>query len=166
MNPRELINDLKSRINPAYSFQSGTESYERRLCVEAIESLIAERDMLKLLRDINLNEFADRAGCLVIECNPEVWGGRYAYAQKDRPLSKVSGFETREDATRYWLKDTFGIPAANAILDLINSAVNATGHDEKLKEAAKSALHYMRLHKYADQAWADDLEAAIRGCDT
>lgn len=31
-----------------------------------------------------------------------------------------------------------------------------------LMEAAKNALHYMRLHRYADQAWADDLEAAVR----
>ena len=30
-----------------------------------------------------------------------------------------------------------------------------------LLSAAKAALHYMRLHKYADQAWADDLAAAI-----
>ncbi len=27
--------------------------------------------------------------------------------------------------------------------------------------AGKNALSYMRLHKYADQAWADDLEKAI-----
>lgn len=32
----------------------------------------------------------------------------------------------------------------------------------KLLEAAQNALHYMRLHKYADKAWADDLEAAIQ----
>lgn len=31
----------------------------------------------------------------------------------------------------------------------------------ELLAAAQAALHYMRLHKYADQAWADDLEAAI-----
>lgn len=31
----------------------------------------------------------------------------------------------------------------------------------ELLKAASAALHYMRLHKYADQTWADDLEAAI-----
>lgn len=31
----------------------------------------------------------------------------------------------------------------------------------ELLKAASAALHYMRLHKYADQVWADDLEAAI-----
>ena len=31
----------------------------------------------------------------------------------------------------------------------------------ELRIAAQAALHYMRLHKYADQAWADDLEAAL-----
>ena len=30
-----------------------------------------------------------------------------------------------------------------------------------LLDAAEKALHYMRLHKYADQAWADDLASAI-----
>lgn len=32
----------------------------------------------------------------------------------------------------------------------------------ELLEAAEKALHYMRLHKYADQAWADDLASAIK----
>ena len=31
----------------------------------------------------------------------------------------------------------------------------------ELLEAAEKALSYMRLHKYADKAWADDLESAI-----
>ncbi len=31
--------DLKSRINPAYADTPGTESFERRLCVETIEQL-------------------------------------------------------------------------------------------------------------------------------
>jgi len=30
-----------------------------------------------------------------------------------------------------------------------------------LLTAARAALQYMRMHKYADQAWADDLESAI-----
>lgn len=49
-----------------------------------------------------------------------------------------------------------------------------TTHDECIKRernlaaaapellaAAKAALHYMRLHKYADREWADGLAAAI-----
>ena len=35
-----------------------------------------------------------------------------------------------------------------------------------LLKAASAALHYMRLHKYADQAWADDLEAAMAAAVT
>lgn len=31
----------------------------------------------------------------------------------------------------------------------------------ELLTASKSALAYMRLHKYADQSWADDLDRAI-----
>lgn len=44
MSPSDLIDDLRSRINPAYANQIGTESYERRLCAEALEALIAELD--------------------------------------------------------------------------------------------------------------------------
>jgi len=42
MNIPELIADLRSRINPAYANQRGTESYERRLCAEALEAQAAE----------------------------------------------------------------------------------------------------------------------------
>jgi hypothetical protein len=36
------LSDLKSRINPAYADTPGTESFERRRCVEEIERLRAE----------------------------------------------------------------------------------------------------------------------------
>jgi hypothetical protein len=47
MTPQDLAADLRTRINPLYATQPGTESYERRLCAEAIEGLletVAERD--------------------------------------------------------------------------------------------------------------------------
>ena len=44
MTPRDLIDDLRSRINPAYAAQIGTESYERQLCAEALEALISEHE--------------------------------------------------------------------------------------------------------------------------
>lgn len=50
MTPRNLIDDLRSRINPAYAATLGTESYERRLCAEALESLLAETDALRAMR--------------------------------------------------------------------------------------------------------------------
>lgn len=43
-DPLQLVADLKSRINPVYANQIGTESYERRLCAEAIELLLVQRD--------------------------------------------------------------------------------------------------------------------------
>lgn len=46
MTTDELIADLKSRINPGYAHQLGTESHERRQCVEALESLRAEVERL------------------------------------------------------------------------------------------------------------------------
>ncbi len=36
---QELLADLRSRINPAYENVRGTESYERKQCADAIESL-------------------------------------------------------------------------------------------------------------------------------
>ena len=47
MTPRDLIDDLRSRINPAYAAQLGTESYERRLCAEALEAQADEIDALR-----------------------------------------------------------------------------------------------------------------------
>ena len=34
----EFIADLRERINPAYADQRGTESYERKLCADALEA--------------------------------------------------------------------------------------------------------------------------------
>ena len=47
MTTQELIKDLRSRINPGYAHQLGTESYERRLCVEALEAMQADIDRLR-----------------------------------------------------------------------------------------------------------------------
>ena len=46
MDYQELIDDLKGRINPQYVDCMGTESYERKQCLEAIESLLAENERL------------------------------------------------------------------------------------------------------------------------
>ena len=47
MNIEELIADLRSRVNPQYYDQVGTESYERHQCVMAMESLLARNDVLR-----------------------------------------------------------------------------------------------------------------------
>lgn len=47
MTPSDLIDDLRDRINPAYATTLGTESYERRLCAEALEALLAETELLR-----------------------------------------------------------------------------------------------------------------------
>lgn len=47
MTPRDLIDDLRGRINPAYAAQLGTESYERRLCAEKLEAQADEIDALR-----------------------------------------------------------------------------------------------------------------------
>ena len=48
MNIEELITDLRSRVNPQYYDQIGTESYERHQCVMALESLLARIDVLRI----------------------------------------------------------------------------------------------------------------------
>ena len=52
METKDLIDDLRSRINPVYAAQIGTESYERRLCAEALE---AQADEIERMRNA-LNE--------------------------------------------------------------------------------------------------------------
>ena len=48
MNIEQLIADLRSRVNPQYYDQVGTESYERHQCVMALESLTARIDVLRI----------------------------------------------------------------------------------------------------------------------
>jgi len=55
MTPTDLIADLRSRINPAYAHQLGTESYERRICVEVLEELLDEIARLRTQRDYMLS---------------------------------------------------------------------------------------------------------------
>jgi len=43
---QELIDDLRGRINPQYVDCMGTESHERKQCLDAIESLLAENERL------------------------------------------------------------------------------------------------------------------------
>lgn len=47
MTPQDLVDDLRSRINPAYANVIGTESYERRICADALEELLAQVDALR-----------------------------------------------------------------------------------------------------------------------
>ena len=47
MNIEQLIADLRSRVNPQYYDQIGTESYERNQCVLALESLMARIEVLR-----------------------------------------------------------------------------------------------------------------------
>jgi hypothetical protein len=51
------LDDLKSRINPQYATTPGTESYERRLCVEEIEALRARvAELEAALRDLMVKD--------------------------------------------------------------------------------------------------------------
>lgn len=45
-DPRQLAAELRERINPAYANSIGTESWERKLCADTIDWLMAQRDEL------------------------------------------------------------------------------------------------------------------------
>ena len=45
MDYQELIDDLKGRINPQYVDCIGTESYERKQCLEAMNCAAAIRKL-------------------------------------------------------------------------------------------------------------------------
>ena len=57
--------------------------------------------------------------------------------------------------------DTDGFEVARVCYPNRNADAKLIAAAPELLNAASAALHYMRLHQYADQAWADDLEAAI-----
>jgi DNA-binding PucR family transcriptional regulator len=59
MNIKELITDLRARINPQYYDQIGTESYERHQVVKALEYLQQENEQLR--KDAEIGAAINRA---------------------------------------------------------------------------------------------------------
>lgn len=56
----EFTDELRSRINPAYANQIGTESYERRVCAEHIERLELEALAADIRMDNDRIELIDK----------------------------------------------------------------------------------------------------------
>ena len=52
LSPRELSDKLREWINPGYAMMIGTESHERKMCADAIDSLLAQVDELQQARAI------------------------------------------------------------------------------------------------------------------
>ena len=78
-----FIADLKSRINPAYANMLGTESFERRMCVEAIERLTADLAELRTERNDLM------CALLALMDEPQPLGiGRAAYQAANAVLVK------------------------------------------------------------------------------
>ena len=67
---------------------------------------------------MTLEEFATKAGVLLVPCEPD-WGGRIAYKTDDHPNMTTCGFNTRSAAYKHWLEDTFGTSTAKAVLKLL-----------------------------------------------
>ena len=67
---------------------------------------------------MNLEQFAKRAGVMIIECDP-AWGGDIGYREKGSPNCTVCGFKSEKAAYKHWLVDTFGKHTAKAVLFLL-----------------------------------------------
>lgn len=75
----------------------------------------------------------------------------------------VSEYTDGRDALVY---DEYGFEVARVCYPNRDADAKLIAAAPGLLAAARAALHYMRLHKYADQAWANDLEAAIAAAVT
>lgn len=84
MTTSDLIDDLRSRINPAYANQLGTESYERRLCAEALE---AQAEEIERLRE-TLQCIAD-ADCMKTTEEPDALAARPMQRSVRRVVSEA-----------------------------------------------------------------------------
>jgi hypothetical protein len=120
---KALAADLRSRINPAYATQLGTESYERRLCAEAIEGLIAERDALakeaEALRQINA-AYRNMETTIVIS----------PYQQEfDKLKAKLAALESQEPVAWVW---KYEYSNGGYIDYLCKSEIEAHGYTESL----------------------------------
>ena len=95
----EFIADLRERINPAYADQRGTESYERKLCADALEA--ADKRIAELERKLDVAREALKETTEVLEilrrghgvdvgskCYPAINIAREALAQ-------IGGYDAR-----------------------------------------------------------------------
>lgn len=95
MTPTELIADLRGRINPAYAEQIGTESYERRQCVEALEALLAETAKLHVdaerYRRLRKQHWSNSAMAIVFSPKEHVQLGTYcpSEGQLDAAIDEI-----------------------------------------------------------------------------
>lgn len=69
MTAQDLIADLRSRINPAYANQRGTESHERKVCADALERLLVANTALVCaldrIHDVLRGEYVDDVALIV-----------------------------------------------------------------------------------------------------
>lgn len=97
------------------------------------------------------------------------YSGQYAEEQSEAKAQAKEGAHRQgpwhvsehtegRDALVY---DTDGFEVARVCYPNRNEDAKLMAAAPELLKAASAALHYMRLHKYADQVWADDLAAAI-----
>lgn len=118
MTPNDLIDDLRSRINPAYAATLGTDSYERRLCAEALEALLAERAWLPI-------ETAPKDGSHLQLFRPEIqFVGYYGGAE--------SGWRINAPGLpAMWPEPTHWAPLRKAPNVKLTSPPNSAGETEK-----------------------------------
>lgn len=84
MTTEDLIADLRGRINPIYAHVIGTESYERRICADALE---AQSEILEKWHPV-----IAAAVCLV--CAP-AWDGTSVEGVALEMALRDAGLETK-----------------------------------------------------------------------
>lgn len=100
------------------------------------------------------------------------YSGQYAEEQAEARAKEFAHrpgpWHVSEHTEGSWalIYDADGFEVARVCYPNRNADAKLIAAAPELLQSASAALHYMRLHKYADQAWADDLEAAIAAAMT
>ncbi len=89
MDVSNLISDLRSRINAEYAHVKGTESYERRLCAEALEMVSAENERLRSSLDALLGVAEQVVDTR--RCTPGILRAMNSARQYLKPNAEVTG---------------------------------------------------------------------------
>lgn len=97
------------------------------------------------------------------------YSGQYAEEQAEAEAEAREGahrqgawhVSERTDGRDALIYDVDGFEVARVCYPNRDADARLIAAAPDLLKAARAALHYMRLHKYADQVWANDLESAI-----
>lgn len=70
---------------------------------------------------MTLEQFAKKAGVVLVACDKREWGGHIGYTEKSSRRYVVAGFKTKRAAYEHWLEATFGEGPGQAVIALLNT---------------------------------------------